>query len=128
MGAKLFLGLVGMLLMAYPNGASAQSMGASSGFQIRAEAGKAINSTQLYIRQRGIGWLNLGENIQFSSGFASSSAGLIDIPVPSVVGPLPEDFRLSITSSDQVLNTLTTVTSSVTSVTLTSAPVSIPSR
>ena len=106
---------------------SAQTLGASSGLQIIQESGSVRQYSQVYVQQRGIGATNLDQLPKVAVDQTLAPAAIV-MPLPVIQTPLPNDFRLSITNTDQVQDTVRQTRIQSTSVGFTSAPLPIQLR
>lgn len=106
---------------------SAQTLGASSGLQIIQEAGVIRQNSQVYVQQRGIGVTNLDQLPKVAVDQTLAPQAIV-MPLPVVQTPLPTDFRLSITNTDQVQDSVKQTTIRTTAVGFTSAPLAIQLR
>jgi hypothetical protein len=119
--------LVVLFLAAAPMATSAQTLGASSGLQIIQESGSVRQYSQVYVQQRGIGATNLDQLPKVAVDQTLAPAAIV-MPLPVIQTPLPNDFRLSITNTDQVQDTVRQTRIQSTSVGFTSAPLPIQLR
>lgn len=116
-----------LLVLAAPQAATAQTLGASSGLQMIQESGRVLQHSQIYVQQRGIGATNLDHLPKLAVDTTLAPAAL-NVPIPLVPTPLPSDFRLSITNTDEVQDTIRQTRIQSTTVGITSAPLAIQLR
>lgn len=107
--------------------AGAQTLGASSGLVVVQENGLVLQQSQIYVQQRGIGATNL-DNLPKLPLDSSLAPATLAWPAPIIPTPLPNDFRLSITNTDQVQNREQRTSIQSSTVSITSSPLSIQLR
>ena len=91
------------------------------------ESGRVLQQSQIYVQQRGIGATNL-DNLPKLPVDTSLAPAAIAVPVPVIPTPLPNDFRLSITNTDQVQNSETRTMMQSGMISITSSPLTIQLR
>jgi hypothetical protein len=106
----------------------AQTIGASYGLQVLLDSGMVLQNKQVYTHQRGIGSTNLDIILAAPATSAHLPSNIVEPPTPIIQTDMPSDFRLAITNTDQVQNTLEITKSRNAAITLTSAPATIQLR
>lgn len=116
-----------LLLLTAHQPSPAQTLGASNGLVVIHESGRVLQQSQIYVQQRGIGATNL-DNLPKLPVDTSLAPAAIAVPVPVIPTPLPNDFRLSITNTDQIQNSETRTMMQSGMISITSSPLTIQLR
>jgi hypothetical protein len=116
------------LASCYPLISHAQTLGASSGLIVLLDAGRVLQSSQVYTRQRGIGAANLDTILTVPATAIPLPSSIMETPLPIIQADIPSDFRLNITNTDQIQNTLEITKSTNAVITITNAPTAIQLR